>query len=774
MFGSKIKIMIFIIVFLISMILCSPIKVNASNGTASPHFTGEYAGDGSIVYFSGWNTMQVITDLTYVSALLDPNVTNSQNYVFSANSIEIRANQMLNGTNVWGQIIADNESARINIPIAVKIAQEFSVNTSASINSIYLYLNYSLAGRYILVASLYEDDLTSLIDYGEWWIYSETYAGWRSFWLSSNVLEPAMTYFIVFEIIYQDDGNGGSELPPAKNDLWKAELYTNSSMNKGQSLYYNGTVWNPIPNDAGRDMLCKFDYVRIVDPYAVNLSFSINGEVITYQRRHAQWGGGYEAYFTTNFPMPPMQPINISLKADISVPTISIEAYVRYIFSIPISGQFNASYDKIEWELTYPYRNIETMGAFPREMFLFESNWDYLEFCDPYSAPMPDVYFGPITFYNKSYYGALLSLMGPWLEPGDYYGRFTSPNFCHTIQPKIKEDSSFRLVTSFELGDTIKLEASIEDNNNPVSGGLATLNFTSPTGQLIYSVTNLTALNGILSTDEFTLNENLETGIYTISVFWTNGYEVGCYSMEIEVKPQSSMLMFYLLIGILFAVAIAAYPLVVYSRRKLQTRNWEKHLRNLFILKKDGLSLYGYTFGIEIQDPTLVSAALMAISSFVSDAVKSKKGLRVIDLEDKKVILSHGEYVITALISAKDFPIIRTRAEHFTKAFEARYGGKIVDWRGDQSVFKGTDKVIQEYFPVSIEDRMTRGVKLKLIEIHERLESASEPEVLLSILSEVTQLLQRYREIIETQYMDEYSALMKLFDEKLNPKSQPQ
>jgi hypothetical protein len=41
-------------------------------------------------------------------------------------------------------------------------------------------------------------------------------------------------------------------------------------------------------------------------------------------------------------------------------------------------------------------------------------------------------------------------------------------------------------------------------------------------------------------------------------------------------------------------------------------------------------------------------------------------------------------------------------------------------------------------------------------------------------LSEVTQLLQRYREIIETQYMDEYSALMKLFDEKLNPKSQPQ
>lgn len=610
-----------------------------------------------------------------------------------------------------------------------------------------------------------EADLnTTVIQSSEQWI-SSVVSGWYSFWMYGNILEPNTTYYFVFEM-WSQLGMGAS---PLGNHSWFAEQHNSSSYNKGATLTYNGSAWNPIPNDDSTDMLCRFYYYKVIDPSAINLTFSIDGQSKPYQRRIAGWGGGYECYYNMRFSAPPVQFINLTITSNTTLTNVNFFIRLFYVYRVPASGSYNATTSRIEWTMTYPHRYVDAW-AFPQQWFAFESDWDYVEFLDEYGSEPSDIYFGPLTVYNQSYFGLFqLPFMGPPLDYGDYTGVFTSPNYCHTIQGKVRGESGFQTKSSFELGNTVKLEALIEDsNNNPISGGNATLNFTSPTGELIYSNTSLTSVNGLLSTTEFEIGAAFETGFYTVSIFWTDGVEIGFYTLQIEVVAPPSWLWLYIVLGVAFGLAIVAIPLATYTRRKIKTRNWEKHLQNLFVLAKDGRSIYGYSFGIEIQDPALISAALVAITAFVSDAVKSKKELRVIDLQDKKVILSHGTHTTTALIATRDFPVIRNRTEEFTKAFEKQYGGKIATWRGDTKTFKGVEALIQDYFPVSMEDRIIRGVKLKLIETKELLQTAEDPLVIIQILKNVTQLLSRYREIIEEYYMDDYAELIKAAEEKMN------
>ena len=862
---------------LFSILFFMDVKVEAENGSNPPYYVGDYEGDAAIIYFMEfWGGGGIFNDDNFTT-IFPHNMTNSQSYVFPANSIEVRAYQLNNGTE--NRIIANNITNQKNISNSMKIAQAFSVDILCSIDTIYMWLNYSLTGTYKLWARIYEEDFVTIVDQYNYWISSSSYSGWRNFWFWNNIIQPNTTYYIVYEI--ENTTTVGASMDYGGNSTWKAELLNNSIYNKGPTLLFNGTSWNPIQNDTEMDMLCYFRIIKVLDPHQIDLKIYVDNELCTYQKRKAQWGGGYEAFYSSYFTMPPTTDINLTITTNVTVYSASIDAYMRYIYLIPAFGWFNATPDRIEWTIIYPNRYVDAWGM-PGTMFAFEYDWDFVEFRNPAGDPVSNVYFGPISYYNSSYF-ALFTLFGPPPEPGNYTGTFTSPNYCHDIITKLKDDSVFQEVTSFELGQTIKLEALIEDSNsNPISGGNGTINFTSPSGQVVFSETNLSSINGILNTSEFYIDTGLETGLYTISVVWTNGIEVGYDCTQIEVKSKynfchdifakvkddsvfqevtsfelgqtiklealiedsdnnplsggngtinftspSGQVVFsetnlssingilntsefyidtgletgfynitvswtkgwrvgyyyaqievklppspppgpnWLLIGVLFALAIVSTPLAIYARRRIQTRNWEKHLRNLFVLSKDGRSIYGYTFGIEIQDPALISSALMAITTFVTTAVKSKKALRVIDLEDKKVLMNHGTHTIIALISEKNFPVIHNRVAQFTEAFEARYGKKVATWRGDMKIFKGTDELIEEYFPVSMEERITRGVKLKLIETQELLRSATEPELIISILRSVTQLLTRYRPIIEQYYMDDYAELIKAAEEKM-------
>jgi hypothetical protein len=378
---------------------------------------------------------------------------------------------------------------------------------------------------------------------------------------------------------------------------------------------------------------------------------------------------------------------------------------------------------------------------------------------------MQDIYFGPMDLYNKSYYG-VTNFFGPPLERGIYTGVFHSPNYCNKINFKAQSGTQFIDQSSLELGQTIQLEAEIYNTfNQPMSGGDGQIILKSPSGSIILNDTGLVAVNGILTSSELDLGSSFTEGYYEATILWTNGQEIAYYTVSIQVEDPTKIIIFA---GLIIGAAIVSVPLAMVARRQLKQRNWKKALKNLFVLTKDGVSLYEYSFGIEIQDPALISAMIAALTNFVREATGSKKALRTVDQEDKKVILYHGDYVTVALLAEKDLPIIHKRIKRFTESFEDQYGIHLKGWKGETSIFKGTEILLNKEFPLDVEEQVIRGVKQKLLDFRQQLDALKDPAHIISLMKHINDFITRYQSIVNTHYIDYYFEIIKIAEEKIS------
>ena len=271
-----------------------------------------------------------------------------------------------------------------------------------------------------------------------------------------------------------------------------------------------------------------------------------------------------------------------------------------------------------------------------------------------------------------------------------------------------------------------------------------------------------------MSSSEIILGSAYKEGAYEVTIFWTNGEEIAYFSTTFIIEnPVVVDILFY--VALIVGIALAAIPVAFVSRRYIMQRNWQKSLRNLFILTKDGLSLYEYSFGIEIQDPALISGMIAALTNFVREATGSKKSLRTVDQEDKKVILFHGNYTTTALLGEKDLPIIHKRIRKFSEAFEDRFGIHLKSWKGETTLFKEAEIIVTKYFPIDVEEQVIRGVRAKLAEFRERLETLIEPNKIISLMRDITDFLSRYRAIVNKYYVDYYLEIIRAAEDKISP-----
>jgi len=434
-----------------------------------------------------------------------------------------------------------------------------------------------------------------------------------------------------------------------------------------------------------------------------------------------------------------------------------------YVHLVNATGTYIVTDNFNEWTIEYYYEEISF--GWPPPIFLFERDWDFVQFLDPHGIPMNDIGFIPMDLYNKSYYG-VMNFFGPPLERGMYTGIFHSPNYCNTIKSKVKSGSQFTETNSLELGQTFVLDAEIFDTmNQPMLGGIGQIILKSPLGSILLNDTGLSAVNGTMSSSEINLGSGFSEGFYEATILWTNGQEIAYYSVSIQVEDPAKAIMF---IGIIIGVAVASVPLALIARRQFKQRNWKKSLRNLFVLTKDGVSLYEYSFGIEIQDPALISAMIAALTNFVREATGSKKALRTVDQEDKKVILYHGDYVTVALLSEKDLPIIHKRIKNFTESFEEQYGIHLKNWSGETTMFKGTEILLSKEFPLDVEEQIVRGVKQKLLDFRQQLDLLKDPAHIISLMKHINDFIARYQTVVNTHYISYYFEIIKIAEEKFS------
>ncbi|MHA1359434.1 MAG: hypothetical protein ACTSRC_15070 [Candidatus Helarchaeota archaeon] len=222
------------------------------------------------------------------------------------------------------------------------------------------------------------------------------------------------------------------------------------------------------------------------------------------------------------------------------------------------------------------------------------------------------------------------------------------------------------------------------------------------TGQLVYNG------NGNYSLILSTAKRSAGTYEITINATTESGYLLTSKTVTLVITGEA--LAWYVRYSWIFGIAGAVIAIFAgYTfRKRWRQRNWERHVRHLYVLTKNGIPLYDKRLGgVSTADPSLVTSALIGISSIVQEIVGSERQLKTIDHMDNKILFAHGHYIIVAVLSEVDFPIIRKKINQFTNRFEFYFRQQLENWKGDVDSFFGASKLINEFFPIEeyLEDK---------------------------------------------------------------------
>ncbi len=670
---------------------------------------------------------------------------------------------------------------------AYQLAQNFSINETSQVSNFHLYVKYRNLGAVlpgiagIVFANIYrEEDFNGTDFEGDPVNTYELYGGladgggaWLEGWLpiEFNSLLVKGNYFLVTYV------QSLSIILSPNNNSWQIQNYSIPFQDKGVSMFQNGTGhWNNISEDGNADFLLTLEIAPYIDPRKWNLTCYVDNQkldLIHYEEPNPRFlKFPWTSYVDYYLPSIPNQDINVTFTTNQTLGWVVVGATYRYINSVEANGTFIANLKSRKWVINYTSVN-STAEVFP--IFTFPSDWTINKFYNRFYQEIIEYGIMYSSIYNETLNGLYYPETGDGETTFNFSAIFTSHNYVSSINPQLRSGVNFKNQFNFKEGDTIRLQAIIQDSiENPASGGNCSFYIFNPSNNSIY-FENTTAINGIANSNNISTS-GWDIGDYVIVTTWTNGSEIGFSSFTFSLQEEKVPLIpplfatpepiwLYIITTALVVSMVMVGGLIV--RRKLQERNWEKSLLHLFIMAKDGRSMYNYPFGLVTKDPTLISGMLTAMTSFVKETVGSKKQLRTIDQQDKKVILGHGAVSTVAVFAEKDISIIHNKTDEFLEAFERTYGFKIEHWDGSTEVFKGVNKLVEKYFPVSVESKIIQGVSRELLELKERIMSTNDPNEILSLLQEFASLAERYQDVIREHFNKEYGEILKIANKKI-------
>jgi len=682
-----------------------------------------------------------------------PNKTVS-NFNLTLSSIKIEVEELYNDTE-YIDIITNTTMIQPTCYTAHSIAQEFTVNRTGRIPYFKIYTNSTSKGWYD--AWIYEDLLGEPLHTYPAWANVEIGLSWSYVYFYYVALTPGK-YYLVLE---PPQGHGITTI-----GNW---AHQNESTQDLDSKIRVGNSWTDIVDDLNNDFFLNYSFQYMPDPDEINLTILIDEVSVPYSKYFLRGMGspiGWYAGKTIPYPVAPQNEINITVTINETIHNGWIDLELNYFHLANASGTYSVDENTINYTAEYTVFN----STYFDEVFLgFPRDWTVDSVLDIFGNPSDE--YALMNFYinQQPYWGLFYPSIGGMgggaqIPDGDHIVNFLGTNYFSKSQMNKETLNIFAGGQDVYIGDQISFTATLKDSRgNPVTGGNATFYFQTSSGSTI-EMTGTFVGNGVFTSPSLDLTGFAE-GTYVITIFWTDGTEIGYSSTSIYV---SSYTMYYLVFGIVIGASVSALPIGIFARRKLKQRNWEKSLKYLLLLKKDGNNLFGFTFGIELMDTALISGMISAINSFVQEAMKSKKALTNINMEDKKVILSHGEDFLVCLVAEKDLPIIRKRTDLFKQEVEQNYNKIIKNWDGNAKHFKHLDATIMKYYPVSMEERIILGVKEKVLELRELVQTTEDPATLLTLLRQSTSFSVKYTEIINKYYIKEWSDIIKNIEEKMN------
>ncbi len=121
----------------------------------------------------------------------------------------------------------------------------------------------------------------------------------------------------------------------------------------------------------------------------------------------------------------------------------------------------------------------------------------------------------------------------------------------------------------------------------------------------------------------------------------------------------------------------------------------------LLVIEEGGLPIFDYTFHKKLDTPielTLLSGALRAVSSFMSETMRDKGDLNLVRHGNHFILTEIKGGVSAAIFSNKQDPELQATLRDFLEQFHAKYAETLKTWAGDRSLFDGTVDIAEKVF----------------------------------------------------------------------------
>jgi hypothetical protein len=131
----------------------------------------------------------------------------------------------------------------------------------------------------------------------------------------------------------------------------------------------------------------------------------------------------------------------------------------------------------------------------------------------------------------------------------------------------------------------------------------------------------------------------------------------------------------------------------------LEEIHWHDYLLHVFTFHIDSSACIHDERLVKTNQDEMVSADLFSsgvtgVIGIIKEMIQSEKKLKVLDHEDKKILLEYGKYVTVALVTRKDLDILHGKLRAYISRVETELGPLFEKWRGEVTRFVDPMKAI--------------------------------------------------------------------------------
>ncbi|MHA1265906.1 MAG: tetratricopeptide repeat protein [Candidatus Helarchaeota archaeon] len=127
--------------------------------------------------------------------------------------------------------------------------------------------------------------------------------------------------------------------------------------------------------------------------------------------------------------------------------------------------------------------------------------------------------------------------------------------------------------------------------------------------------------------------------------------------------------------------------------------NWDKQIHQLYLFLSTGVCLLDWAFSECLEtDSKLLPKDSTGTAFLIQEQMKRESMKKLIELDDKFIILEYGEYLTGAIIADENLIIVRKKLQAFIEEVETRFKKKIEEFSGDFTAFSKIEELVPKYF----------------------------------------------------------------------------